>query len=70
MLVMLFIKENSKKTESILVVQNTILQLIAANIISIGMDLSQSNPYAHCKLCFDKRDEKSTTYMQPHYAID
>ena len=63
-------RNKSKKAESMLVVQNTILQLISANIICIEMDLSQSNPYAHCKLCFDKRDKESTTYMQPHYVIE
>ena len=53
-----------------LVVQNTILQLIAAHIIRIEMDMIKSNPHAHCKLCFDKSDKDSPTYMQPHYTID
>ena len=46
------------------------MQLIATNIIRIEIDLSGNRPFAHCKLCFDKRDVNSSTYMQPHYAID
>ena len=63
-------RKQSKKAESLQVAQHTILQLLSSNIIRIDMDISQSKPFAHCKLCFDKRDKESSTYMQPHYSID
>ena len=63
-------RKKSKKAESIQIVQNTVLQLLAANIIRIEIDVSNTKAFAHCKLCFDKRNVNSNTYMQPHYAID
>lgn len=63
-------RNKSKKAESLQIAQNTIMQLIATNIIRIKIDLSGNRPFAHCKLCFDKRDVNSSTHMQPHHAID
>ena len=63
-------RKKSKKAESLQIAQNTILQLLATNIIRIEIDVSSNRPFAHCKLCFDKRDVNSGTYMQPHYAIE
>ena len=63
-------RDKSKKAESLQIAQNTIMQLIASNIIRIEINLSGNRPFAHCKLCFDKRDVNSSTCMQPHYAID
>ena len=53
------------------VTQLTIFQLISANIIQSKVDTTGGKPIAHCKLYFDKESfENSSTYMQPHYAID
>lgn len=62
--------ERNKKAESMQIVQNAILQLLATNIIRTEISLINNRPFAHCKLCFDKRDVNSTTSMQPHYAIE
>ena len=63
-------RKKSKKAESMLVVQNTVLQMLCANIIRLEIDTTKPRPFAHCKLCFDRKDVTSITYMQPHYAID
>ena len=63
-------RAKSKNAESLKVTQLTIIQLIAACIIKLEVDVSGKKPIAHCKLCFDKSNHNSPTYMQPHYTID
>ena len=63
-------RSKSKNAESIRITQLTIMQLIAAKIIKVEVEVSGKKPIAHCKLCFDKDDSTSPTYMQPHYSID
>ena len=63
-------RPKSIKAESLQVTQLTIIQLIAAGIIKIEVDVSGKRPLAHCKLCFDKSNHNSPTYMQPNYTID
>ena len=60
----------SNNAESIKVTQLTVMQLIAADIIKVEVDVSGNKPIAHCKLVFDNIDSTSLTYMQPHYIID
>ena len=63
-------RSKSINAESIRATQVTIMQLIAAKIIKVEVDVSGNKPIAHCKLCFDKHDSSSPTYMQPTYTID
>ena len=63
-------RSKSINAESIGVTQLTIMQLIASRIIKVEVDVSGKRPVAHCKLCFDKSDSTSQTYMQPTYTID
>ena len=63
-------RPQSTNAESLRVTQLTIIQLIASSIIKIEVDVSGKKPIAHCKLCFDKSNPNSPTYMQPHYTID
>ena len=56
-------RPKSLNEESISVTQMTIMQLLAADIITLEIEQS-SNPIAHCKLSIDM--ETST----PHYLIN
>ena len=56
-------RPKSLNAESISVTQMTIMQLLAADIITLEIEQS-SNPIAHCKLSIDM--ETST----PHYLIN